>query len=391
MKMILLMLIWISYLQANKDINIPLVNFVEKVSQQNKINIYIDEDIKEKKVSILIPDKISNKDLISLFRSTVSKMNFNLKKIGDSYHLSKKLNYINKNYLYKLKYNSYPDCKSILDILKAQYIYLTDTNAFMITSTKHKYKEIESFLNSVDVKQKQVILKIMILEFNESDVKERGVQFTSIYETTNGTIETALNTIVAPITTTNNFLLNFDFYGALRLLNEDKIINVKQYPYILAKNNKSFVFEAVENIPYLVKNTKTQASNSSEENSIVYKDVGLKINGKSLIYDDYITLDLDLVIEDLISDRDTTTPQTYKRHLNSNTNIEYNKVLLLSGIKRTKHTKTNIALPFISNIPYLGEVFKYSYDSDSNLNITIAIEVINSGEHNQTDKELWAN
>lgn len=381
-------MIWTFYLQANSNINIPLVNFVEKVSQQNNINIYIDEDIKDKKISILIPDKISNNDLFSLFKSTINKMDFNLKKIGKSYYLSKKLNYKDRNYLYKLKYNSFIDCKSVLDILKVQYKYLSDINAILITSTSKKYSEIKSFLSSVDTRQKQVILKIMILEFNEDDVQELGIQYASIYKTPSGTIETALNSIIAPISSTNNFVFNSDFYGALRLLNESKTVKVKQYPYVLAKNNKKFIFEAVDNIPYLVQSTTTEATNTSEQNSIEYKDVGLKIIGKTFIYDTYITLDLDLTIEDLISDTSTNTPKTYKRHLNSNTDVEYNKVLLLSGIKRIKNKITNIELPFVSNIPYLGEIFKYSFDTDSNLNITIAIEVLSSDNalnHDEND------
>jgi general secretion pathway protein D len=375
MKKILLLLMWISCLQANSNIDIQLVNFVEKVSQQNNIIIYIDEDIKDKKVSVLIPDKVTNSDLFSLLKITISKMNFILSKRGKVYYLTKKKPIQDKSYLYKLKYNSSVDCTSVLNILKAKYIYLADSNTFVITASSNKYKEVKSFLKSVDTKQKQVILKIMIFEFDEDDVQERGFQYSSIYKTAAGAVEVAVNSIIAPIATTNNFLSNINFYSALKLLNETNVIKVKQYPYILAKNNKKFVFEAVENIPYLIKSTTTEATNTSEENSIEYKDVGLKIYGTSLIYDEYVTLDLDLYMEDLLNDN-TSTPKTNKRHLNSNTDVYFNKVLLLGGIKRTKYTKTNVAIPFISNIPYLGEIFKYSYDSNSKLNVTIAIEVL---------------
>ncbi len=372
-------------LSANDKIDIELTYFADRLSKQNNINIYIDEDIKQKKVSMLIPDKISNIDLLNLFKKSVSKMDYNFNKVGQTYYLTKKIPYIDRVYMYELKYNSSKDCSKMLTSLGVKHSYLADSNTYIITSNSKRYPKIKEHLEKIDKIQKQVMLKIMIFEFSDTDIKERGVQYASIYKGVDNTIQYALNTIVAPINTNNPTLKSIDFYGAIRLLNEEKMLNVKQYPYVLAKNNKSFKFEAVENIPYLVTTTKTEASNTSEQNSIEYKDVGLKINGVSLIYKDYITLDLNLVIEDLISsNEETVMPQTYKRVLQSNTNINYNKVLLLSGIKRTKHIKNDWNIPYISNIPYLGELFKYSTKDEQQINITIAIEVIKSEEFDHT-------
>ncbi|MDX9744122.1 MAG: hypothetical protein RBT59_09915 [Arcobacteraceae bacterium] len=381
-KVLILYLLVLSLAAASETEDISLSYFAQQVSLQNNINIYIDEDIQDKTVSLYVPDQISNDDILELFKSTVTKLDFNLLKIGSTYYLKKKLDTPDTvyNYIFNLVYNSSNDCKSILDILKVPYTFLPESNSFIISTTEKQYLEAETFLKKVDSIQKQVILKIIILEFQDDDTKEAGFKYASIYKGITGATEYALNTIVAPLNTNNLTLSNIDFYGALRLLNEDKKINVKQFPYILAKNNQTFKFEAVDNIPYLVNSTTTQATNTSQQTSIEYKDVGLKINGKSFIYDDYITLDLDLVIEDLVNQDKTETPQVYKRHLVSNTNIEFDKVLLLSGIKRDKHETTNINLPVLSKIPYLGEAFKYSYNTDKQLNITISIEVLKSND-----------
>lgn len=375
-KILLLILTFYQLLLSNDFVNINLSKFADIVSKQNNINIIIDEDI-NKNISLLVPDKLGDKELFKMFEKTINKSNYNLKKYGNIYYLSKKLKYLDKSHLYKLKYNSFKDCEAVLSNFGVSYTYLKDLNGFMIKSTNNQYKKIETFLNKVDIQQSQVMLKIMIFEYSNDDIEERGIQYASIYKGIDGSLQYALNAIIAPLSTTNPTLLSSDFYAAVRLLNENKEINVKQNPFILAKNKKSFKFEAVENIPYLVTTTKTDAANTSEQNSIEYKDVGLKINGISFIHSDYITLDLDLIIEDLLPDNaNNTMPETYKRVLKSNTNIEYNKVLLLSGIKRIKHIKNSWSIPFISNIPYLGELFKYKYNTDKEINITIAIEVI---------------
>lgn len=376
-KVAVILIFLVHNLVAN-NYNLTLVEFADKVSKQNDINIVIDEQFRNLKISLLIPDKISNKELFKMFEKTVNKNKFNIFKSGSTYYLSKKIKYASNSYLYKLKYNTFRDCELIFKTFDIKYLYLQDLNAFSFKTDKFTYSKLISVLNDVDIKKKQVMLKIMIFEYADSLTNERGIQYGSIYKGIDSSIQTALNTIIAPITTNNPTLLSADFYGAVRLLNEDKEITVKQNPFILAKNNKSFKFEAVENKVYLERSTRTEATNVSEENSYKYKDIGLKINGKTFIHQNYITLDIDLIIEDLLNgDTDNLTPETYKRVLKSNTNIGFNQVLLLSGLKRNRVTKNDWSIPYLSNIPYLGELFKYKTKSNETINITIAIEVIN--------------
>ena len=99
------------------------------------------------------------------------------------------------------------------------------------------------------------------------------------------------------------------------------------------------------------------------------------MSGIAYIYDDYVSLDLMLIVEDLINSVDNV-PSTYKRELKSLSNVSYGDVLLLSGLKRTKKEINDYSVPFISNIPYLGELFKYKSNNETQLNIAISIEVL---------------
>jgi general secretion pathway protein D len=388
MKKIIVTLVFLASLAiANSNYDVTLKAFADKVSKSNNIIIYLDQDIKTEKISVFIPGKIAPGELLNLFKRTIKNNNYRLITNGKNiYYLSKRVDYKTKNYIYSLKYSSSKDCSSLLSMMGVKYKYLDDSNTFIIKSNDKRYPGVKRYLDIIDNIQKQVMLKIIIFEFTDSDLKERGVQFGSIYKDISNNIKYALNSIIFPINTNDPLLSSSSFYAAMRLLNETKTITVKQYPYILVKNNKSFKFEAVENIPYLISSTVTQAANVSEQNSIEYKDIGLKINGRSLIHKDFVTLDLDLTIEDIIDGTDQDNmPHTYKRFLKSNTNVNYNQVLLLSGIKRTKNISNEWAVPFISNIPYLGEVFKYRSHSKEVINITIAIQVLNKDGSTPSD------
>jgi general secretion pathway protein D len=386
MKLLLTLVLIYLNLIAN-DINISLSVFADRVSKQINKNIYIDEDLNSS-ISLYVPEKISNRDLFSIFKKSVYKSGFTLTLRGNTYYLSSNYKEPIKAYIYKLKYDSFDDCKLLLDSLSSKYKYLVNNNLFIINSTKKEFKNISELLLQVDTKQKQVILKIIIFEYNDNSLRDVGLQFGSTYSDISGSTQTAINSLIASVSSGSVSIPSSSFYTALKFLDSNEFLFVKQFPFILAKNNRNFEFSAVTNTPFLITTTTTDSTNTTEQNSIDYKDVGLKIVGKSLIHEDYVSLKLDLILEDFLTNIETQTPSTYKRSIKSDTDIKYHNVLLISGLKRQKHTKNVYALPFFSNIPYIGEIFKYKNTSDEELNLTVAIEIINEDDIGKFSKSV---
>jgi general secretion pathway protein D len=247
----------------------------------------------------------------------------------------------------------------------------------MVSCNIIQYKDVNRFLKTLDVQAKQVILKFYILSYDDSLKDERGLKFASVYKNASNAVQIALNTLVFPVSISRNILSSTSFYSALRLLNTSHILNINQFPFVLVKNNIPFKFQSVQNVPYLVKSTVTDSNTVQNNSTYEYKDVGLKIQGITNIYKDFVSLNLNLTIEDIVS-LDTFTPVTNKRYLSSITNLKIGQVLVLTGIKQTKHDKTNIKIPFLCNIPFIGKMFQYKYTTNTNSNISIAIQVIQS-------------
>ncbi len=360
--------------------NISLNDFVQQVSISNNINIFIDEDLSKSNISFFIPTITDPINLFNAFKISINKKGLRLIKKNSFYYLSKKLQYKIHNYIFKLSYNCSVDFQKYLKMMGYKFTFFESNNSYIIMCNSLQKKQIDKFLKGLDIQSKQVMLKFYILSYDSKKLKERGIQYGTVYKALDDTIQTAVNALVFPFSTSHNIISSTSFYSALRFLNQDNYIDLKQYPYILAKNNNSFKFESVQNIPYLVKNTTTDSQTLQDSNSYEYKDVGLKINGKASIYQKFITLDLELTIEDIINlSIDNKTPSTNKRYLNSITNLKYGDVLVLSGVKQDKKENTHLAIPFISNIPFIGKIFTYDYISSSSSNITIAIQVLNSG------------
>lgn len=375
--MIIIFLAVLNLLQLQADENlksIKLVDFVQLVSTNNNINIFVDEDLKKEDISLFVPQNLSAHNLFFLFRNSMQKLGYSVSQFDNIYYLSKDTKQF-FTYFIKLKYNSFENVSKYLKFKKIEYQFIDTINTFILFSLSDDINIVQNDINRIDSQKKQVTLKFTIIEINDDDLKEQGFEFSTSYKTAAGDTKNVLNTFMLPFQSTNPIFSNVTFYNALKLFNETKFFTITQNPFILVQDNKDFIFQAVNNIPYQSSSTITQATNTSEQTKIEYKDVGLKILGKTLIYDDYVNLDLDLIIEDILSSANNV-PTTYKRQLKSNTNLKYGEVLILSGINQTKINNNDFSIPFISNIPYLGEVFKYKSESEVKSNISIAIEVI---------------
>ncbi|MBW6462530.1 MAG: hypothetical protein K0B07_05805 [DPANN group archaeon] len=362
-------------LKADEDLkSIKLVDFVQLVSTSNNINIFVDEDLKKENISLFVPLQLPPENLFFIFKNSIQKLGYTVGQYDNIYYLTKNEKLL-FTYFVKLKYNSFDNVSKYLTFKNIKFQFIDTINSFLIFSESNDINIIRNDIDRIDSQKKQITLKFTIIEINDDDLQKRGFEFSSNYETASGDVQNVLNTFVLPFQNTSPIFMRSTFYSALKLFNETKFFNITQNPFILVQDNKDFIFQAVTNLPFQTSNVITQSANYSNQTSIEYKDVGLKILGKTLIYEDYVNLDLDLIVEDILSTTNNI-PTTYKRQLKSNTNLKYGEVLILSGINQTKINKTDFSIPFISNIPYIGELFKYKSESNIKSNISIAIEVI---------------
>ncbi|MDQ1433174.1 MAG: ral secretion pathway protein [Patescibacteria group bacterium] len=369
-------ILWASSEDLNENLrDISLVDFIELVSTSNGVNIFVDEDLKKENISLFIPSSTDSQNLLFLFKNSLDKMGFTVSQFNDIYYLTKKRESIYFTYFIKLNNDSKDDVKEYLTFNTIKFQYIDSINSFIIFSLSDNINQIKYDINNIDSIKKQVTLKFTILEFNKDDLEQIGLD-TFNATSLSSDVKTVIQTLLNPYQSNKLIFNSSNFYYSLKLFDEKKLLNVKQNPFVLVQHGKDFNFNAVTNMPFLSSKVVTQASNYSNQTNIDYKDVGLKINGKAFVFDSYVTVNLDLVIEDILSVVDNT-PTTYKRQVKNITNLKKGEVLLLSGINQTKISNTDLKVPFLSSIPYLGEIFKYSSSSNINSSISIAVELVN--------------
>lgn len=375
-KTLILTLCVISFSKAEM-IYTDLVNFAQLASISNNIAIVTDDSI-DGNYYYFIYQHDTNLTL-SMFRKMLeSKGLFFYKKDNFYYITDKKL----PDYdLRRIDLSNYvvEDVRRIMANFELNATYSTTSNSVFFRADDVAYDQIKQAVASIDKPLEQVEFKLTITETNLKDIKDRGAKLQSLLKPLNhGDLAYYINLITSPYTTNSNVVRNDSegFFGVLNFLDTNGLTKIISSPFLTAKNHTEVNFSAVQNIPYLVQNSQTSATQTTTQNSYEYKDVGLKITLKPVILKDHVDFDLHLVLEDLLSNSNTLTPTTSKKELKSSYSLKRGDVLVLSGINKTTTQKQRNGIPILKDIYILKYLFSVEQDQDINSVVTLTIQVI---------------
>ena len=375
-KILILTLCVISFSKA-ETIYTDLLNFAELASKFNNIAIVTDDSIDGNYYYFIYQYDTSL--TLSMFRKMLESKGLFLYKKDNFYYITdKKL----PDYdLRRIDLSNYvvEDVRRIMANFELNATYSTTSNSVFFRADDVAYEQIKQAVASIDKPLEQVEFKLTITETNLKDIKDRGAKLQSLLRPLNhGDLAYYINLITSPYTTNSNVVRNDSegFFGVLNLLDTNGLTKIISSPFLTAKNHTEVNFSAVQNIPYLVQNSQTSATQTTTQNSYEYKDVGLKITLKPVILKDHVDFDLHLILEDLLSSSNTLTPITSKKELKSSYSLKRGDILVLSGINKTTTQKQRNGIPILKDIFLLKYLFSVEQDQDINSVVTLTIQVI---------------
>ncbi|MBD3843180.1 MAG: hypothetical protein IE909_15130, partial [Campylobacterales bacterium] len=372
----LLLLLFSSSLIAGDFVSITFNDFIRFVSSETQTNYVIDESI-DKKFSIFLPDSYKSSDSKLILDSILEKNNFKIRSMGT-------LNYIYKTDIDKSFFSL--DTRFILptDIesdLKKNFSNIHFSfvkRKILFYSSYQDFKDIQTFINLVDLPVKQRKIKISIFYTSDNALKEFGANLKTNFN--DQTTQAAFDTVLASLSGSQaiSFSLdNFSIDSVFNFMNSNGLVNYQFQPIISISDNKDSIFDDVKNIPYLSASNSIDGNQNVNTNSYNYKDVGIRIKLTNVsICDDAVYFNIELAYETILAN--TATPQVTKRYISSYQKIESGKSVLISGIKSTEEKNVHSEFLLLSWIPYLGDLFKF--DSKSLDSVTFSILLQNVDE-----------
>ena len=270
---------------------------------------------------------------------------------------------------FRINYADISDIRSLLGSITpdAKFDYDNRLNLLLVEALESDMERITGLVRELDAPQDQISVEIRIEEVSSSGLEELGVapgqlsQITVIKE--NGSFRG----------------LNIDLPSILRVLNERGESTNLANPNLTTIDGKEARMLIGDRIP-----VKTQTVQDGQVvESISYIDVGILFQFTPRISNDgYITLHIKPEVSSIGEERTEGFPHIRTREVETNVRIKSGETFAIGGLLQKDETETMAGIPFLRELPILGEFFKRtrSEDRQTELIIFLTPKIIPAGQ-----------
>lgn len=259
------------------------------------------------------------------------------------------------------------------------------TNTLIIAAPEPMYRSLRRVIDTLDQRRAQVLVESLIVEVNETDASELGIQWMAgggngrgVRGGTNFGAATlnpnARNTIEAMPRGLNVGIVD----GTVKLPGVGEILNLKllaralqtkgganilSTPNILTLDNEAASIMVGKTVPFVSGQYITNGNSSTNPfQTIQREDIGLKLNIRPQISEGG-TVKLDIYQEvSSIDDQASSAASgivTNKRALDTSILVDDGQIMVLGGLMEDNATNGTDAVPGLGSVPVLGSLFRY--------------------------------
>jgi general secretion pathway protein D len=271
------------------------------------------------------------------------------------------------------------------------------TNSLLILATDRQYRTIESALSRLDIAPLQVMLEAAVAEVQLNNDLQYGLQYyfarggttqkqNQLELSGNGTsTTTALATFGgATAATLNGF--GYAFNGAniqmvLKALADITKITVVSSPKLLVLNNETAQLLVGNQVPISTSSsTSTIAANAPTINQISYQSTGVILKVTPRVNEGgLVTMDVSQEVSSVAATAGSSTaseaasPTISDRRINTTVAVQDGETVALGGMIQDNKTTEHYGIPYIQNIPYLGNMFRSTTNDHDRTELLVLI------------------
>ncbi|WP_320151794.1 type II secretion system secretin GspD [uncultured Tolumonas sp.] len=277
------------------------------------------------------------------------------------------------------------------------------TNALVITAQPDIMQELERIIAKLDIRRAQVLVEAIIVEVQDGDAFNLGVQWAN--KNGGGTQFTATNLSTSTVanaalqykndgafsSNTASALSNFnglaagfysgDWAGLVTALSSNTKSNILATPSIVTLDNKEASFNVGQEVPVI--SGSQSSTTGSVFNTVERKTVGTKLKVTPQINEgDSVLMDIEQEVSSVATSTSTSSSSTSGASLGDtfNTRTVKNAVLVksgetvvLGGLLSNNTSESTYKVPLLGDIPVLGYLFRYNSTSKTKQNLMVFI------------------
>lgn len=278
-----------------------------------------------------------------------------------------------------------------------------DTNSILITADGDVMESLLGVIESLDIRRAQVLVEAIIVEVEDSDGRELGVQW--MYRddkrgfgsstTGDGSLgvgqdafddsDEGLISLAGSLAQTTGQTFGIgrlgertDFLAILNMLQEESSTNILSTPNLLTTDNHTASISVGQNVPFATGSfTSTGGGSSNPGNpfrTIERRDVGILLEVTPHVNaGDSVVLDISQEVSSLSNLNSNDGPITNQRKLDTQVLAANGETVVLGGLIEEEVQTSTQKVPFLGDIPLMGRLFRNQTDSLSKTNLLVFI------------------
>ncbi len=275
---------------------------------------------------------------------------------------------------------------------RGKVVELSTTNTLIVEDTQAKLQEIAALFKQMDVPQKQVLIEARIVYVNTTYIDQLGVQWGSVSPGgTPGIIYTGRSGLGpfqdwnmdmaaagGPGGTPGTLVLGEIIGGQqldlqLQAFESEGHGEVVSDPKVLTSNNQQATISSGEQIPY-----QTSAPNGGTTTQFIAALLTLQVTPQITPNN---KLMLNLNVTQAKPDTSSNPPGITQRTVTTNVLVNDGQTIVLGGVYETTQAENVNRVPFLSDIPFLGNLFKSTTKTDikTELLIFLTPKIVDTG------------
>jgi general secretion pathway protein D len=254
-----------------------------------------------------------------------------------------------------------------------------NTNALIIYTTPHRYRDIESLLKRLDKIPVQVLLDATVAEVTLTDSLQYGVEW--FIKNTDQEQESLIQTDLdlgsgglsySMVTDTGKFQL------LMNALAQEDLIKVLFSPRVTVRDGKSASISVGTDIPIVTgEATSSQVSSEGDTGivrSIQYRSTGVALQVTPSVHaQGVVTLEIYQEVSEEGDPGVSGSPVILNRNISTEVVAGDGQTVLLGGLITENESQGMSKVPILGNIPILGNLFRTTTSSKDRTELVIMI------------------
>jgi len=256
----------------------------------------------------------------------------------------------------------------------------TEINAIIVIGDPNVIKGIKMIIDELDKEKYQVYVKAKIVEISKNKVDELGVKY-GFGGGAGQTSADGLYAMSANIGTLGDSALmlgasakkSFALLGTLNFLETKGASKSISNPSILCINNQQSSIYVGKTIS--VQTASTVGTTGLPTASYKREDIGLTLKIKPRVSSkDKVGLNVEVILENLQSPDSAGNPVTTKQEVKTQIILRSGEDILIGGLVRNYTVKSEEKVPFLGDIPWIGDwLFTYKKEDKVKDNLVVIL------------------